>query len=213
MAVKWEKNRVGADRKAREEALRQTIILEAAEQVIADKGYRGASMEEIAREAQLSTGSLYNAFASKEELYRVLVSSRSEQLVSHIRGSISAATAPGRLEKVIETLFHYFDENRSFFLIYLDATSGFPWHIKGTMGSATFQQYQEVVKMVSDIFREGIARGEIAKADPAHLGVAFMGGLNGFITHWISNRPDKPLVDLIPSAKSVLLRATREPAS
>ncbi|MFQ5457952.1 MAG: TetR/AcrR family transcriptional regulator [Myxococcota bacterium] len=206
MAVKLEKNGGGVDRKAREEALRQTIILEAAEHIIAQKGYRGAAMEEIARAAELSTGSLYNAFGSKEDLYRALVANRSAQLVAHVQGHVTADTAQGRLENVLDTLFQYFDANRNFFLIYLDATSGFPWHIKGTMGSATFHQYQALVQAVADIFRDGIAAGEVARADPAHLAVAFMGGLNGFITHWISRQPDAPLLDLLPAAKAVLLR-------
>jgi AcrR family transcriptional regulator len=195
-----------ASRKAREGALRQEIILEAAERVIARKGYRGASMEEIARMAQLSAGSLYNAFASKADLYRTLVNRRSEELVRHVQAHLRASTAVGRLENAIETLFAYFHENRNFFAIYIDATAGFPWHIKGTMGREVFAQYQAFVDTIAGIFREGIAAGELPAADPDHLAVAFMGGLNGYITHWFSNAGDTPLVDFIPSAKSVLLR-------
>jgi AcrR family transcriptional regulator len=139
-----------SSRKAREEALRQEIILEAAERVIAQKGYRGASMEEIARMAQLSAGSLYNAFASKEDLYRTLVNRRSEELVRHVQAHLRASTAVGRLENVIETLFAYFHENQNFFAIYIEATAGFQWHIEGTMGREVYGQYQAFVETVAD---------------------------------------------------------------
>jgi AcrR family transcriptional regulator len=209
VAVKRKKNEANTSRKAREEALRQEIILEAAERVIAQKSYRGASMEEIARMAQLSAGSLYNAFASKEDLYRTLVGRRSVELVQHVRAHLRATTALGRLENVIETLFAYFHGNRNFFAIYIDATAGFPWHIEGTMGREVFAQYQEFVDTIAEIVREGMAAGEIPAADPEHLAVAFMGGLNGYITHWFTKASGTPLIDFIPSAKSVLLRLAK----
>jgi len=46
--------------------------LDAAELVFARRGYHGASVDEIAREAGATTGALYSNFASKEELFLAL---------------------------------------------------------------------------------------------------------------------------------------------
>src|SRR2546421_4793225 len=50
-------------------ALTRTRVLEAAVRVFARRGFHGASVQEIAREAGASTGAIYSNFAGKEDLY------------------------------------------------------------------------------------------------------------------------------------------------
>jgi AcrR family transcriptional regulator len=61
------------ERKAQERQARRRRIQEAARTVFAEKGYAGASIELIARAAQLSVGAIYLYFRSKEDLYTSLV--------------------------------------------------------------------------------------------------------------------------------------------
>jgi AcrR family transcriptional regulator len=61
------------ERKAQERQARRRRIQEAARTVFTDKGYGGASIELIARAAQLSVGAIYLYFRSKEDLYVSLV--------------------------------------------------------------------------------------------------------------------------------------------
>src|ERR1044071_5578793 len=57
------------ERKAQERQARRRRIQEAARTVFAERGYAGASIELIAREASLSVGAIYLYFRSKEDLY------------------------------------------------------------------------------------------------------------------------------------------------
>lgn len=61
------------ERKAQERQARRRRIQEAARTVFAERGYSGASIELIARAAQLSVGAIYLYFRSKEDLYVSLV--------------------------------------------------------------------------------------------------------------------------------------------
>jgi len=61
------------ERKAQERQVRRRRIQEAARTVFAERGYAGASIELIARAAQLSVGAIYLYFRSKEDLYVSLV--------------------------------------------------------------------------------------------------------------------------------------------
>ncbi|WP_433893714.1 TetR/AcrR family transcriptional regulator [Streptomyces sp. CA-111067] len=55
----------------------RSLLLEAAAEVFARKGFAGASVEDIAEAAGFSTGALYSNFASKDELFVELLTARS----------------------------------------------------------------------------------------------------------------------------------------
>jgi AcrR family transcriptional regulator len=57
------------ERKEREKAQRRESIIDAAEKVFFKKGIENATMDEVAENAELSKGTLYLYFKSKEELH------------------------------------------------------------------------------------------------------------------------------------------------
>ncbi len=59
-----------------QKALTRRRLLDSAETVFARGGFRGASVEEIAREAGATSGALYSNFASKEDLFLALFEER-----------------------------------------------------------------------------------------------------------------------------------------
>ncbi|MDJ0784286.1 MAG: TetR/AcrR family transcriptional regulator [Desulfosarcinaceae bacterium] len=60
------------ERKERERERRRQQIMVAAKRVFAEKGFNKATMEDIAKEAELSPGTLYLYFKNKDELYASL---------------------------------------------------------------------------------------------------------------------------------------------
>ena len=60
------------ERKQRERERRRQQIIVAAKRVFSEKGYSRSTMEDIAREAELSPGTLYLYFKNKDELYASL---------------------------------------------------------------------------------------------------------------------------------------------
>ena len=60
------------------ETLRREQILEAATKVFAEKGFRAARMQEVAATAGVANGTVYNYFASKDELLLALLEELSE---------------------------------------------------------------------------------------------------------------------------------------
>lgn len=91
-----------AQRLTRAEAKARTRdqLLDAAALVFAQKGYAGASVDEIAEAAGYSTGALYSNFDSKEKLFLELMSTwRSRNIArqaAHVAAIISDDTADGR---------------------------------------------------------------------------------------------------------------------
>ena len=62
-----------APRKERERTLRREVLIEAAERVFGRKPFDEATMQEVAREAEIGMQGLYEQFPSKQELYEQML--------------------------------------------------------------------------------------------------------------------------------------------
>jgi len=96
-------------RSSAEPTPRQRSILDAALRRFAHYGFRRTSMEEIAREAELSRSALYQHFGSKEEILRALSAHLYAQALA---AAEEGASAEGRLD---ERLYRVLDAKMGFF--------------------------------------------------------------------------------------------------
>ncbi|GAB4279769.1 MAG: TetR/AcrR family transcriptional regulator [Marinilabiliales bacterium] len=62
-----------AERKEREKEQRRNDIIDAAEKVFFTKGFESSTMDDVAEKAELSKGTLYLYFSSKEDLHYAIV--------------------------------------------------------------------------------------------------------------------------------------------
>ncbi|MHB1138902.1 MAG: TetR/AcrR family transcriptional regulator [Microthrixaceae bacterium] len=65
----------------------RTELLQAAMKVVLEKGYAGTRVSEIAREANVTTGAIYNHFDSKTELLIAAITEQSPSAISDLLGS------------------------------------------------------------------------------------------------------------------------------
>ncbi|MGH2497609.1 MAG: TetR family transcriptional regulator [Ktedonobacteraceae bacterium] len=90
------------------EVLRQKraeYILKVAETVLAEKGYRDASMDEIAALAGVSKGTLYQHFSTKDDLIFALIDQslvRFEQIIQ--QASVAPESAQSKLERILRAV-------------------------------------------------------------------------------------------------------------
>jgi len=72
-----------AERKEREKQQRKLDIIDAAEKVFLTKGFDQTTMDDVAEQVELSKGTLYLYFRSKEELYSEIIK-RGEQILTNL---------------------------------------------------------------------------------------------------------------------------------
>ena len=77
---------------------RVAALLDAAAAVLAEKGYDGATMTEIAERAGAAIGSLYQFFPSKDALADTLV----QNYVALLTADLDALEAQGRLRRGVD---------------------------------------------------------------------------------------------------------------
>lgn len=74
--------------------VRRAQIAALAEELFAERGYRGASMDELARRAGVTKPVIYEIFGSKDGLYRACVERTAEQLGARVTDAVATATLP-----------------------------------------------------------------------------------------------------------------------
>jgi len=94
-------------------ALRERQILNLAEELFAEQGFTGASMDELARRAGVSKPVIYTLVGSKEQLYRRCVEGFSDELALRLAQAAESESEPAdRLRAGIAAFFTFVDEHR-----------------------------------------------------------------------------------------------------
>ncbi len=97
-------------------AERRAAILAAALEVFGERGYHGASIDEIAKRAGISKALIYEHFASKRELHASLLQAHvGELFVRLAANAATGATGEARLRGGVQEFFAYVEEQREAF--------------------------------------------------------------------------------------------------
>ena len=145
-------------------------IEEAAIRVFVHKGVSGASMRDIAREAQVSLGAIYNHFPSKEELAWALFSRSWGEMGMELRERAhTMKTLPQQLKAMVNYVFESFDEN---------------WELVTYVYLSRHEHLRHVTPDIPNphiVFRKIIvdatSRGEIPRLDPDLATAMVMGAI------------------------------------
>jgi AcrR family transcriptional regulator len=91
-------------------------IIEAAEKIFSEKGFYEAKVYQIADLAEVSVGTIYRFFKSKEELYSAVLKKKLSELERRVEKRVKHKSPEEALRVYIETVVDFFDEERVFFI-------------------------------------------------------------------------------------------------
>src|SRR5689334_20470079 len=106
------------------------VIIAGAEKLILERGYGAVSMDDLASAAGVARRTLYNQFASKEDIFREMLARLSRQLEHALPPGIETQ---GDVEEVLRLIaqalvkLHRRPEYLGFFRIALSDSGQFPW--------------------------------------------------------------------------------------
>jgi AcrR family transcriptional regulator len=179
----------------RREEIRRHVVL-AAEAVILRKGFTAATMDDVAREAELSKATLYKYFPGKGTLLFELFNHYFDEIKGRMtKIAAMRKSASARLELAIREIvrFHLEKENLSRIMMMDQAMLKFlrllfsddvrrarPREQKDI--ALLKAKNMEVVEVGASILRDGIEAGEFRRVDPLET-VAFIASLLEGIVH------------------------------
>ena len=201
-------------RKQREQRFRLGLVLDVAEHVFGSEGFHGASVEEIAKRAEFSVGTLYNLFPSKEALFAAVVERRQEEFLAAGRRALEEEPSSlGKLDRLSTFILHYFEAHEMLFRSYVSATSGFMWSVRPTLGEKTYQTHLQFIEFVAGICRTGMAEEQWPRTDPESLALVITATLNAFLTRWVVTEQGTPLEPRVVELQSFIRRIVGVPAA
>jgi TetR/AcrR family transcriptional regulator len=140
-------------------------ILAAAERVFAARGFQGASMSKIAREAGLPKANLHYYFGTKEAIYRALIANVLEQWITAF-GEISEDDDPAEaLERYIRAKLELARQRPLASRVFaMEVLQGAP-----ILRPVLEQDLRRWVEDKARVMRRWAERGLMDPVDPAHL--------------------------------------------
>ena len=164
---------------------RRQQLIGIARSLFAERGYEGASIEEIAQRANVSKPVVYEHFGGKEGLYAVVVDREMSALLDGITSSLTMNRSRVRVERVALALLTYVEER----------TDGFRIMIRDSPASISSGTYSsllnDAVSQVSSILAGDFARRGLDPDLAPLYAQALVGSVSMTAQWWLDTREPK----------------------
>lgn len=172
------------ERRKRERENRKNAILKAARKLFFEKGFRSVTVESIARKAELSKGSIYLYYSSKEEIYSQILLNDIEKFHDHVADILQDSSgASEALIRLAEIYVDFFLSDRELFRILMN----FMIHNNGMnlpqdLNIHIIKTTNRAIDIFEQILKSGMEKGEFPPDINLRLNRnAIWGLLNGII--------------------------------
>jgi AcrR family transcriptional regulator len=158
-----------AGRREQNKAENRTALLKAARAVFAEMGYGAASVRDIVRRTDLASGTFYNYFKDKDEIFEAVVGElTSELLKRHLTGRATATTAEAFFRRHYAVYFEFIAEDAELLAL---ARRNFT-AIRTLLDKP---DVRALAQALNDDIRSAIARGVLPNVDVSYLSAAMSG--------------------------------------
>ena len=150
------------ERIAREREARSNLILDSAERLFVEKGYVETSINDIAEAADFSRTSVYQYFASKEEIYLRILDRYGDLLTERVtRATAGSCPVPEKISRFLEEFRLVNREKPNFFSLYFIQRQQVEPRLSADLRAQLNAKRRKLENVFRDFYREGIERGEV----------------------------------------------------
>jgi TetR/AcrR family fatty acid metabolism transcriptional regulator len=161
---------------------KRTLLLSAAQEVFAEKGFHSAKVETIAERAGVAKGTVYLYFPSKKDILTALIEDRIGRLIAQIK--LATGDTCDSLEvirKVIAAHFGFYSNHKEFItLLY-----GQLGQIAEGMEGPAKRSYEQLTRMITNVLTRGIEEGVLRQTDIPMLTQALQGMIHAVAFEWV----------------------------
>jgi AcrR family transcriptional regulator len=152
-------------REAKKEVLRSFMvksISQVAKEVFAERGYQGATLEDVAQRLGMSKATIYIYYKNKDDLFLHVVEDLVASTLEAITQDAQAPKEPiEKLSGIVYTMISFYERERDFFRIYLHEKHGLEVAPKDPHKRTLRDMYIQAVDHLASVLQEGIDAGRI----------------------------------------------------
>lgn len=178
---------VALSRRERERLARRRAMLDAARTVFAEKGYDGATLDEIAERAEFGKGTLYNYFeGGKEGILHALISDLFDRVEEIVAAHVEAEEHPPVRElfrALLTELVGFFEANRDTFLLVVKEVQRMLLSPGGSLEREVWVRDERVIQLLERPIARAIAAGELRDVPPKAIARTVLGNMQGVLMH------------------------------
>ena len=161
-------------------------ILEAAAQIISQKGYHAASMQDIAQAVNLQKASLYHHVSSKQEILMILLNRGIDLLTERLEAVVvQPVSADEKLRQAMFTYLQTLAEYESLSAVLLLEHRS----LEPDLHDLHIPRRDRFERIWRDVIQEGMDQGVFACDSPSIAARAVLGVMNWTITWYRHNGP------------------------
>lgn len=172
-------------KKEREKESRRSTILKAARKLFLDRGFKAVTVDSIAEKAEVSKGSIYLCFESKEEIYTQILIADNISLYERIKNfALIEASASQLLLEFARIYVDFFLSDKELFRILMTfmMQTG-QMHLTEQQSDELIVSTNQNIEVIAQILQKGIDNGEFAPLENVRqMQNAIWGMLNGVIS-------------------------------
>lgn len=162
---------------------KRRVILDAALKTFVRRGYSDTKVAEIAAEAEVAEGTLYNYFPSKEEMLLALFDEKWGGIVEEVKKKLSHLVDPNKkLKAMFSMVVRMFQKDRhlaEIFLIDVKQSSIF-------LNNYPINRVAEFINLIEEILEEGKRKGIYRKnLDTRVAKMIIFGAAQGILLSWV----------------------------
>jgi AcrR family transcriptional regulator len=201
----------GSSRKERERQQHRQEILSAALRLFAEKGFPNVSMQEIAAAAEFATGTLYNFFPSKEDLFFELLLATAEESLSLILPALDGPEDEWeKLSRFIRLHEGIIREQGPALRLYVLESGG--RCLPGPRVEAKKKEIDEqIVSRLSEVIAAGISKGLINDVDPVIAAKCLSASLESLILAAVGTPQATNVGEDLRKIETLFLRGLAKP--
>jgi AcrR family transcriptional regulator len=183
------------ERRKRERENRKNAILKAARKLFFDKGFRQVTVENIAKKAELSKGSIYLYFNSKEEIYSQILLNDIDKFHERVADILQHSSgASDALVRLTEIYVDFFLNDRELFRILMNfMLHNNDMNLPEDINDHLIKTTNRTISIIEQVFKFGIEKGEFPPEINLRMNRnAIWGLLNGIISlHLFTGKESK----------------------